>query len=237
MENHDCLQAGEGKCKKHKGTHNDSGIVSKKSKDAMTLRSRFCSPHNRSELSACSMASCVGSYGISTPRSNDANYAVLTMMNGDQWSYKLPLSVFQIKNKLPELPDYVIYKIVHGTNVLKLSQVLDGMNYYLSVVVVKVDFADWVPKSWNGVVPNDAHDPHGELPQSTYEAGKAVFNCMVSCYVDVGGLSFDDDDTNRRIEMATRFIMEGLRGGWQRCLSNLMLPIRTTFSDDEVPFA
>ena len=92
MENHDCLQAGEGKCKKHKGTHNDSGIVSKKSKDAMTLRSRSRSPRNRSERSARSMASCVRSYGISTPRSNDANYAVLTMMNGDQWSYKLPLS-------------------------------------------------------------------------------------------------------------------------------------------------
>ena len=143
---------------------------------------------------------------------DDACYVVLTMMNGDQLSYKLPLSVSEIRKRLPQLPFYTMYKLVHGTNLLKGSQVLDGMNYHLSVIVVKVDFADWLPKSWIGAVPNEAQDRLGYLPGSISEAGMAVFHCMVSRRVDVASLDFGAD-MDRRIEMATRYIIEGC--GWQ----------------------
>ena len=120
---------------------------------------------------------------------DDACYVVLTMMTGDQLSYKLLLSVFEIRNRSPQLPDYTMYKIIHGTNLLKWSQVLDGMDYHLNVVVVKVDFADWLQKSWNGAVPNEAQDRLGDLQGSISEAGMAVFHCMASSRVDVASLN------------------------------------------------
>ena len=160
---------------------------------------------------------------------DDACYVVLTMMNGDQLSYKLPLSVSEIRKRLPQLPFYTMYKLVHGTNLLKGSQVLDGMNYHLSVVVAKVDFADWLPKSWNGAVPNEAQDRLGDSPGSISEAGMAVFHCMASCMVDVASLHFGAD-MDRRVEMATRYIIEG--HGWQRWLSGYTLPLFTPFSDE-----
>ena len=160
---------------------------------------------------------------------DDACYVVLMMMNGDQLSYKLPLSVFEIKRKLPQLPAYTYYKLVYGTNLLKGSQVLDGMNYHLSVIVVKVDFADWLPKSWIGAVPNEAQDRLGYLPGSISEAGMAVFHCMETCNVDVASLNFGPD-MDRRVEMATHYIIEG--DGWQRWRSGFKLPFRTPFSDE-----
>lgn len=74
----------------------------------------------------------------------DVSHATLTMMNGDQLSYQLPLSVYEIKRRLPRLPAYTIYKIVHDTHVLEGSRVLYGIDYRLSVIVVKVAPSDWI---------------------------------------------------------------------------------------------
>ena len=158
---------------------------------------------------------------------DDACYVVLAMMNGDELSYKLPLSVFEIRNRLPQLSGYTYYKLVHGTNLLKGSQVLDGMDYHLNVIVVKVDFADWLPKSWNGAVPNEAQDRLGDLPGSISEAGMAIFHRMASSRVDVASLDFGAD-MDRRIEIAIRNIIEGC--GW-RCWVLFSLPWFEQFSD------
>ena len=69
------------------------------------------------------------------------------MMNGRTLSYKLPLSVFDIKCKLPRLPAYTIYKIINDAKVLEGSQILKDADYYLTVIVSKVDLANWIPKS------------------------------------------------------------------------------------------
>ena len=95
--------------------------------------------------------------------------------------------------------------------------------------MVKVDFADWLPKSWNGAVPNEAQDRLGDSPGSISEAGMAVFHCMASCMVDVASLHFGAD-MDRRVEMATRYIIEG--HGWQRWLSGYTLRLFTPFSDE-----
>ena len=88
------------------------------------------------------MASC------SRSRSRSNGYLVfLTKLNGDKLSYKLPLTVRQLKDKLPSLAEDAMYKILSGTNALKNSQRLEGMDYHLSVVIVDIEMASWCPKT------------------------------------------------------------------------------------------
>ena len=75
---------------------------------------------------------------------DDVSHAILTMMNGDQLSYQLPLTVYEIKERLPRLPACTIYKVVHGTRVLENWYTLAGMDHRLSVIVVKASHRDWI---------------------------------------------------------------------------------------------
>ena len=75
---------------------------------------------------------------------DDISHAILTMMNGDQLSYQLPLTVYEIKGRLPRLPACTIYKVVHGTHVLENWYTLAGMDHRLSVIVVKASHRDWI---------------------------------------------------------------------------------------------
>ena len=147
-------------------------------------------------------------------------------MNGDNMSYELPLTVSQLKCELPTLADDFMYRIINGTNVLKNSQCLEGMDYHLDVAIVKIDWASWCPKSWNGVVPEGARDLSGNLPQSTQEAGRSIYWCMRSCRVDVESYG-DTDMMDGRVEMATKYVIDSGWNEW-KCL---MLPTFTSFSD------
>ena len=82
-----------------------------------------------------------------------SNFVFLTMMNGRTLSYKCPLSVFDVTCKLPRLPAYTIYNLINDTKVLEGSHIFKDADYYLTVVVSKVDLANWIPMSWNGLVP------------------------------------------------------------------------------------
>ena len=109
----------------------------------------------------------------------------LTKINGDNMSYGLPLTVLQLEHELPTLAEDFMHRIMNGTNVLKDSQRLEEMDYHVTIAIVKVECDSWCPKSWNGVVPEVAHDRSGNLPQSTEEAARSIYRCMRSCCVDV----------------------------------------------------
>ena len=157
---------------------------------------------------------------------NHGHRAFLTKMNGDNMSYELPLTVLQLKHKLPTLTNDFMYRIMNGTNVLKDSQRLEDMDYHLTVVTVKADWASWCPKSWNGVVPEDARDKSGYLPQSTEEAGRRIYRCMRSCCVDVERYG-DTDMMDGRLEIATDYVIESGWDNWKFW----KLPVCTPFSD------
>ena len=157
---------------------------------------------------------------------NHGHRAFLTKMNGDNMSYELPLTVLQLKHELPTLADDFMYRIMNGTNVLKDSQRLEDMDYHLTVATVKIEWASWCPKSWNGVVPKDARDRSGNLPQSTQEAGRSIYWCMRSCRVDVESYG-DTDMMDGRLEMATDYVIESGWDYWKCC----KLPLYTSFSD------
>ena len=160
-----------------------------------------------------------------------SNFVVLIMMNGRTLSYKLPLSVFDIKCKLPRLPAYTIYKIMNDTKVLEGLHILKDADYYLTVVVSKVDLANWIPMSWNGVVPRQACDLFGDLPPSPCEAGRVIYRLvmlMLAC-LDGDDLGYDDDDLRLAylgwsfqsieyyVEMAAHSIISN--DGWRQWLS------------------
>ena len=71
-------------------------------------------------------------------RSGCNHYTVhLTKLNGDNCSYQLPLTVGQIKAKLPKLPANSTYDIINDTTVLEDAYYVDGADYHLNVVIVK----------------------------------------------------------------------------------------------------
>ena len=147
-------------------------------------------------------------------------------MNGDNMSYGLPLAVLQLKHELPTLADDFMYRIMNGTNVLKNSQRLEKMDYPLTVAIVKIEWASWCLKSWNGDVPEDAHDQSGNVPQSTEEAGRSIYRCMRSCCVDVE--SYGDTVTmDGRLVMAADYVIESGWDNWMFC--NQL--VYTSFSD------
>ena len=141
---------------------------------------------------------------------NHGHRAFLTKMNGDNMSYELPLTVLQLKHKLPTLTNDFMYRIMNGTNVLKDSQRLEDMDYHLTVVTVKADWASWCPKSWNGVVPEDARDEKGYLPQSTQEAGQHIYWSMRSHCIDVERYA-DTDMMDVLLKMVIDSLIES---GW-----------------------
>ena len=71
-------------------------------------------------------------------RSRCKHYKVyLTKLNGDKFSYQLPLTVGQIKDKLPRLAANSTYNIISCTTVLEDSHYLEGADYQLNVIIVK----------------------------------------------------------------------------------------------------
>ena len=71
-------------------------------------------------------------------RSRCKHYKVyLTKLNGDKFSYQLPLTVGQIKDKLPRLVANYTYNIISYTTVLEDSHYLEGADYQLNVIIVK----------------------------------------------------------------------------------------------------
>ena len=82
--------------------------------------------------------------------------------------------------------------------------------------------ASWCPKSWYGAVPEDVRDRFGNLPQSTEEAGQAIYLCMRSGLGDVAHYSRRDDGIDK--EIAVHFLM---KNGWHRNF----LPLRTIFNE------
>ena len=71
-------------------------------------------------------------------RSRCKHYKVyLTKLNGDKFSYQLPLTVGQIKDKLPRLVANSTYNIISYTTVLEDSHHLEGADYQLNVIIVK----------------------------------------------------------------------------------------------------
>ena len=136
----------------------------------------------------------------SRSRSRSDHYKVfLTKMNGDTLTYKLPLTVRELKYKLPDLASDTTYRIINGTNVLKDVQRLEGMDYHINVTIVKSQMASWCPTSWNGVVPDDVCDRYGVSSASTKEAGQAIYSCMKVHYPwsrlrhDDSGIVKDDE--------------------------------------------
>ena len=106
----------------------------------MTSRSRSRSRCKPSEVS------CSWSYSRGKPsedshsrsRSGCNRYKVYwTKLNGDNGSYELPLTIGELKAKLPSLAANCTYKILNGTIVLKDSYYLAGRYYHLNVIIVK----------------------------------------------------------------------------------------------------
>ena len=77
---------------------------------------------------------------------------------------------------------------------LEGSQILKDADYYLTVIVSKVDLTHWIPKSWHEVVPREARDLFGDLPPSTGEAGRVIYRLMMLMLESLDGDDLDGGD-------------------------------------------
>ena len=126
----------------------------------------------------------------------------LTTLNGDKFSYDLPMTIGKLKAMLPQLDPELDYNIIHGVRIMKESELLKDADYNLSVVIIKLDMASWCPRAWYkaGCVPEDARDNDDCLPMSLDEAGKAIYY-VYKFKIHARGLAhFGRDDADGEIQ-------------------------------------
>ena len=97
---------------------------------------------------------------------------------------------------------------------LNHNERLKDSDYYLTAVVVNVDMTSWCPRSWAGIVPEDARDRFGYLPKSNDEAGETIYRCMKFHHFFYGVNEVDRNDVEGRVEEVVDSIKFNGWGQW-----------------------
>ena len=100
----------------------------------------------------------------------------------------------------------------------------EGADYNPCVVIDEAGMSSWCPKSWDGLVPEDARDRCGILPSSTQEAGRVIHKYMQVYHGfrmnELG--AGDDDHTNILAEEIVLVIKDQGWQHWKKRLSECL---------------
>ena len=145
----------------------------------------------------------------------------LTTLNGNKFSYNIPMTIGALKVMLPQLDPELDYNIINGVCVMKESVLLKDADYNLSVVIVKLNLASWCPRKWHiaRCVPEEARDNDGYLPSSLDEAGKTIYYVFKS-YMNIRGHADGErEDADGEMEHIINHIKYA---GWSTWYSSMM---------------